>query len=109
MADKTTEPYATLTTVDDAGNINMKELSYSDVHMSPTEILFEQLRELTSRWNDHEDIQKSQQAECKAIGEKLNMIGGMPLMTEAYRFAKSHNNSVHVIQAYWHGVGDWQW
>lgn len=71
--------------------------------------LFTQLRELTSRWNDYEDIPRSQQRECQRIGEALNLLGGTKLMREAYYYAKGHNNSVHVIQAYWDGIGDWRW
>ena len=72
-------------------------------------LLFEQLRDLTKRWNDHEDIPRSQQLECAAIGRKLNQAGGINLMRDAYYHAKGHNNSVHVIQAYWDGIGDWRW
>ena len=71
--------------------------------------LVEQLRELTSRWNDHEDIPRSQQLECARIGRELDAIGGKDVMTEAYRAARAANPHVHVIQAYWDGIGDWRW
>ena len=73
------------------------------------EKLFEQLRALTRNWNNHEDIPRSQQLECRDIGRKLNAIGGKQLMTDAYYDAKATNNYVAVIQAYWDGIGDWQW
>lgn len=72
-------------------------------------LLIEQLKDLTKRWNDHEDIPRSQQLECADIGKKLNALGGMDLMTEAYYVAKGQNRAASPIQAYWHGIGDWQW
>lgn len=77
--------------------------------MTPQGSLIDQLCDLTKRWNDHEDIPRSQQLECRTIGEKLNDLGGCHAMREAYREAKARNTSVHVIQAYWDGIGDWQW
>ncbi len=68
-----------------------------------------QLLELTKRWNNHEDVPRSQQLECKAIGKNLNHVGGMSAMQDAYREARAANKDVHVIQAYWHGIGGWQW
>ncbi|MDE2107444.1 MAG: hypothetical protein KGL39_60165 [Patescibacteria group bacterium] len=73
--------------------------------MTPTE----QLIDLTKRWNDHEDIPRSQQLECKKIGEKINAQGGFAAMQEAYRAARRANPMTHVIQAYWDGIGDWRW
>jgi len=69
--------------------------------------LFNQLVALTHNWNDYEDIPCSQQRECTAIGKKLDAAGGKKLMCEAYYFAKAANPHVHVIQAYWNGIGDW--
>lgn len=80
----------------------------SDVSEQKT-TLIEQLKDLTKRWNDHEDIPRSQQLECAEIGKKLNTIGGMDLMTEAYYAAKGQNRSASPIQAFWLGIGDWQW
>lgn len=73
------------------------------------EAIFTQLRELTRRWNEHEDIPRSQRLECRNIGEALHALGGEALMREAYYDAKSHNRAVTVIQAYWDGIGDWRW
>lgn len=69
----------------------------------------EQLIELTKRWNNHEDVPRSQQIECRQIGERINATGGFDAMTEAYHAARAKNLSVHVIQAYWDGIGDWRW
>ena len=71
--------------------------------------LFARLRALTRNWNDFEDIPRSQQLECTAIGKELNDLGGTALMREAYYDAKASNPHVHVIQAYWDGIGDWRW
>ena len=71
--------------------------------------LFAQLRELTKRWNEHEDIPKSQQYECREIGRKLNALGGMQLMVDAYYDARAHNRAASTVQAYWDGIGDWRW
>jgi hypothetical protein len=69
----------------------------------------EQLIELTKRWNTFEDIPRSQQIECAEIGKRLNAQGGMQAMQKAYYAAKFHNKAASTIQAYWHGIGDWQW
>ena len=71
--------------------------------------LFAELRNLTQFWNAHEDVPKSQQIECRKIGERINAKGGQALMVKAYYDAKSANRHVAVIQAYWNGVGDWVW
>lgn len=71
--------------------------------------LRDRLCDLTKRWTAHEDVRKSEQAECREIGQKLNDLGGMDLMREAYREAHGRNRAASVIQAYWDGVGDWRW
>jgi hypothetical protein len=71
--------------------------------------LFDQLCELTKRWNEYGDIPKSQQYECRSIGEKLNAAGGMSLMRDAFYYAKGKNCAATTIQVYWDGVGDWRW
>lgn len=71
--------------------------------------LFERLCALTRNWNTYEDVPRSQQLECASIGREINALGGFSLMQEAYRHAKRKNNAVSVIQAYWNGIGDWQW
>lgn len=71
--------------------------------------LVEQLCDLTKRWNDFEDVPVSQRKECRKIGVALNAEGGMNAMRKAYYEAKGRNPSVHVIQAYWDGIGDWVW
>lgn len=68
-----------------------------------------QLCELTKRWNQHEDIPRSQQLECADIGKRINAAGGMAAMQEAYYAAKRINPAASVVAAYWHGIGDWQW
>lgn len=68
-----------------------------------------QLLELTKRWNNHEDVPRSQQIECRQIGERINAAGGMRAMIAAYDEATNANRDVRVIQAYWDGVGDWRW
>jgi hypothetical protein len=67
------------------------------------------LIDLTKRWNQFEDIPRSQQLECADIGKRINAVGGFAAMQSAYREAKARNRSASVIQAYWHGIGDWQW
>lgn len=71
--------------------------------------LTDELVNLTQYWNDHEDIPRSQQNRCKEIGKKLHEAGGTRFMRDAYYHAKARNRHVHVIQAYWHGIGDWMW
>ncbi len=68
-----------------------------------------QLCELTKRWNTFEDIPKSQQHECRSIGERLHGLGGMNAMRQAYYAAKADNPAASVVAAYWDGVGEWQW
>lgn len=69
----------------------------------------EQLCELTKRWTQYEDVPRSQQLECTAIGKRIHAAGGMAAMQEAYYAAKRKNPVASVIAAYWHGIGDWQW
>lgn len=64
---------------------------------------------LTTEWNEHEDVPKSQQYKCRAIGEALHKLGGMSMMVEAYRDVHRLNRAATVVQAYWDGIGDWQW
>lgn len=64
---------------------------------------------LTAEWNEHEDVPKSQQYKCRAIGEALHELGGMDMMVEAYRDVHRLNRAATVVQAYWDGIGDWQW
>ncbi len=71
--------------------------------------LTDKLVNLTQFWNDHEDIPKSQQNACRAIGKQLHEAGGHRYMTDAYYHAKARNRHVTVIQAYWDGIGDWRW
>jgi hypothetical protein len=71
--------------------------------------LFAELRRVTAMWNGYDDIPKSQQGLCRAIGLRLHALGGEDLMREAYYDAKAANPDVHVIQAYWDGIGDWRW
>jgi len=72
-------------------------------------VLIEQLRELSKDWNEYDLVPKSQQLECKQIGESLCTEGGIELMQDAYYDAKSRNRAASVIQAYWDGIGDWRW
>ena len=72
-------------------------------------VLFEELRRVTAMWNRHEDIPESQRALCRQIGVRLNALGGADLMLKAYYDAKGANPDVHVIQAYWDGIGEWRW
>lgn len=74
-----------------------------------TEALTKQLCELTSRWTAHEDIAPSQKGECRQIGEKLNAIGGLEAMRDAYYEAKGYNRAASSIQPFWDGVGEWRW
>jgi len=37
---------------------------------------------LTAEWNEHEDVPKSQQYKCRAIGEALHELGGMSAMVD---------------------------
>lgn len=71
--------------------------------------LINQLIDLTKRWNSYEDVPKSQQAECRKIGQQLHATGGEALMRAAYYSARDYNRDVHVIQAYWDGIGNWRW
>ena len=45
-----------------------------------TESAVQQLLELTKRWNAHEDVPRSQQIECRQIGERLHAAGGKSAM-----------------------------
>lgn len=76
--------------------------------MSATSAI-DQLCELTKRWNEYEDIPKSQQNECRAIGLAIYELGQEPLMREAYYTAKSLNRAASVVAAYWDGIGEWRW
>lgn len=71
--------------------------------------LTEQLCSLTERWTIYEDIPGSQQAECREIGKKLNELGGVSAMRDAYYEAKGRNAAASSIQPFWDGVGDWRW
>lgn len=71
--------------------------------------LVEQLCTLTRNWKSYEYIPPSQREECWSIGEAINALGGRAAMVSAYYIAKSRNPAVHVIQAYWGGIGDWHW
>lgn len=71
--------------------------------------LTEQLCDLTSRWTEYEDIPASQKSECRSIGERLNKIGGISAMQDAYYEAKGRNRAASSIQPFWDGVGDWRW
>lgn len=71
--------------------------------------LTEQLCELTSRWTEYEDIPGSQKSECRQIGEKLNDLGGISAMRDAYYEAKGRNRAASSIQPFWDGVGEWRW
>ena len=77
--------------------------------MATKDELFAQLADCTRAWNRNDLVPKSQQLRCRQIGRDLNEIGGMALMQEAYYEAKAENPDVHVIQAYWDGIGDWIW
>lgn len=73
------------------------------------DVLFKELHQVTAAWNKYEDIPKSQEMLCRRIGERLHWLGGEALMREAYYDAKTKNSDVHMIQAYWDGIGDWRW
>lgn len=71
--------------------------------------LTEQLCDITRSWTDWEDIPPAQAAECKNIGVALNELGGMDAMQNAFYEAKGRNRAASTVQAFWHGVGNWQW
>lgn len=71
--------------------------------------LFARLKALTRNWNQIDAVPRSQQEECKDIGKLIHAMGGEDAMREAYYAAKDANPYVCVIQAYWHGIGEWQW
>lgn len=71
--------------------------------------LFARLHKCSRGWNQEDLVPDHQKRECRRIGEALNGIGGMDLMQEAYYHAKGENPNVHVIQAFWDGIGDWRW
>lgn len=77
--------------------------------MTDADALIEQLCDLTKRWNNYDLIPEGQKSECRRIGRELNAIGGIGLMRDAYYAARGANPWVHVIQAYWDGIGDWVW
>lgn len=81
----------------------------SDKTETTAEGLTKQLFDLTKDWNEFDLVPKSQQAECRAIGEKLNSLGGLTLMQEVYRATHAKNRCASVIQAYWDGIGLWSW
>jgi hypothetical protein len=72
----------------------------------------DQLIALTRNWNQYEDIPRSQQQECRSIGIAIFERDGLQAMRDAYYAAKAANPYVHVIAAYWDGIGgvdDWRW
>lgn len=71
--------------------------------------LTSRLIEVSSGWNPHDLVPREQQTKCREIGEKLNEVGGMIAMQEAYYEAKARNRCASVIQAYWDNIGDWRW
>lgn len=68
-----------------------------------------ELKTLTANWNQTDLVPKDQQEKCKDIGRRLNEIGGVSLMRDAYYAAHGANRCASVIQAYWDGIGDWRW
>jgi len=68
-----------------------------------------ELLALTKGWSQFADVPRGQRQTCAAIGRKLHSMGGKDAMQDAYRKAKAANRAAGVIQAYWHGIGDWQW
>ena len=73
------------------------------------ESLTDQLCELTKRWTIFEDVPRSQQLKCRAIGRELYALGGEPAMRAAYYEATGRNRAGTVIVAYFDGIGDWRW
>lgn len=73
------------------------------------ETLTEQLCDLTKRWNETDLVPGSQQKECTEIGRKLDKLGGMTAMQDAYYAAKGQNRCASIVQAYFDGIGDWRW
>ena len=71
--------------------------------------LIEQLLSLTEYWTEYEDVPTSQKSRCRVIGEELYKLGGVSAMRDAYYEAKGRNRAASVVQAFWHGVGEWQW
>jgi hypothetical protein len=71
--------------------------------------LFDKLAAITDNWTEHEDVPRSQQLAVKEIGRNLYDLGKEGLMREAYYHAKGSNRAASIVQAYWHGIGDWQW
>ena len=78
--------------------------------MTPEQIaLTEQLVTLVGDWNYHDLISDEQKKECRDIGRKLNAIGGMVAMRDAYYAAKATNRRASTLDAYWDGIGEWRW
>ena len=71
--------------------------------------LTDQLCTLTEYWTEYEDIAPSQKSICRQIGEKLNALGGVSAMRDAYYEAKGRNRAAASIQPFWDGVGEWRW
>ena len=69
----------------------------------------EELYELTTRWTIHEDIPRSQQRECRALGQRIYTESGHAGMVEACREAHTRNLAASIVAAYWDGIGNWQW
>lgn len=65
------------------------------------------LIEITKNWGAIGIPSKEEKKQCRDIGEKLNSLGGIKLMREAYYETKSKNRYASVVEAYWHGIGDW--
>lgn len=74
-----------------------------------TPALFKELVALSAEWNEHDLVPEAQKAQCRAIGQQLNTLGGMELMQGAYYHAKGRNRCASMIQAYWDGIGEWRW
>lgn len=71
--------------------------------------LFKRLSTLIKDWNEFDLVPDEQKEEAKQIGELLYKQGGHQLMMDGYYHVKQQNRCASVLQAFWDGIGVWQW
>jgi len=73
-----------------------------------SESIVQELLDLSRWWTEYEDVPKSQQTRCIALGKQLHVEGGEDLMREVYYRVKQENRAASVMRYYWDGIGDWR-
>jgi hypothetical protein len=76
---------------------------------NPLPDLYRGLAALTAPWTADRLIPHEQQLQCRAIGIRLDELGGFEAMEGAYNHAITRNPCASVVQAYWDNIGEWRW